>query len=150
LYFPIKLHFPLISLNTSPFMFKNFPYNQHKTLIRTQLHLFWVYRTGWFPVYSGMFFYWRYMLHVPSGDTRSKILNDTIQLSPLLECDPTVCLPEKSKVTRGLVRGWPNFSRGDTSSGHTPTRVIIGKLYRILLHQTPSNRIPVALRKYSI
>ena len=25
-----------------------------------------------------------------------------IQLSPVLECDPTVCLPEKSKVTRGL------------------------------------------------
>jgi predicted aconitase len=25
-----------------------------------------------------------------------------IQLSPLLECDRTVCLPEKSKVTRGL------------------------------------------------
>jgi hypothetical protein len=27
---------------------------------------------------------------------------DIIQLSPLLECDPTVCLPEKSKVTREL------------------------------------------------
>jgi hypothetical protein len=36
------------------------------------------------------------------------------------------------------------------SDGHTPTRVIIGILYRIFLHQTPSNRIPAALRKYSI
>jgi hypothetical protein len=71
---------------------------------------------------------------------------DIIQLSPLLECDPTVCLPEKIKVDRG----WPNFSRGDKPSGHTPTRVIIGILYRIFLHQTPSNRIPVTLRKYSI
>jgi hypothetical protein len=35
-------------------------------------------------------------------------------------------------------------------SGHTPTRVIIGILYRIFLHQTPSNRIPAAFRKYSI
>ena len=68
---------------------------------------------------------------------------DLIQLSPLLECDPTVCLPEKSKVTRG----WLNFSRGDKPSGHTPTRVIIGILYRIFLHQTPSNRIPAALRQ---
>ena len=50
-----------------------------------------------------------------------------IQLSPLLECDPMICLPEKSKVTRG----WPNFSRGDKPSGHTPTRVIIGIIYRI-------------------
>jgi hypothetical protein len=75
---------------------------------------------------------------------------DTMQLSPLLECDPTVCLPEKSKVTRGLGRGWPNFSRRNKSSGHTPTRVIIGILYRIFLHQTPSNRIPAAFRKYSI
>ena len=71
---------------------------------------------------------------------------DLIQLSPLLECDPTVCLPEKSKVTRG----WPNFSRGDNPSGHTPTRVIIGILYQIFLHHTPNNRIPAALRKYSI
>ena len=69
-----------------------------------------------------------------------------IQLSPMLECDPTVCLPEKSKV----VRGWLNFSRGDKQSGHTPTRVITGILYRIFLHQTSSNRIPAALRKYSI
>ena len=72
---------------------------------------------------------------------------DLIQLSPLLECDPTVCLPEKSKVTRGLTRGWLNFSRGDKPSGHTPTRVIIGISYRIFLHQTPSNRIPAALRQ---
>ena len=61
--------------------------------------------------------------------------NNHIQLSLLLECDPTVCLSEKSKVTRGLARGWPNFSRGDKQSGHTPTRVIIGILYRIFLHQ---------------
>jgi hypothetical protein len=60
--------------------------------------------------------------------------HDIMQLSPLLECDPTVCLPEKSKVTRG----WPNFSRGDKPSSHTPTRVIIGILYRIFLHQIPS------------
>ena len=73
-----------------------------------------------------------------------------IQLSPLLECDPTVCLPEKSKVTLGFGRWWPNFSRGDKPSGHTPTRVIIGMWYRICLHQTPRNRIPAALRKYSI
>ena len=65
--------------------------------------------------------------------------HDIIQLSPLLGCDPTVYL-----------LGWPNFSRGDKPSGHTPTRVIIGILYRIFLHQTPSNRIPAALRKYSI
>ena len=73
-----------------------------------------------------------------------------IQLLPLLECDPTVCLPEKSKVTRGLVRGWPNFSREDKLLGHTPSRVIIGILYRIFLHQKPSNRIPAGLQKYSI
>jgi hypothetical protein len=29
---------------------------------------------------------------------------DNIQLSPLLECDPKVCLSEKSKVTRELAR----------------------------------------------
>ena len=34
----------------------------------------------------------------------AKIFDIIYQLSPLLECDPTVCLPEKSKVTRGLVR----------------------------------------------
>ena len=65
---------------------------------------------------------------------------DIIQLPPLLEGDPTVCLPEKSKVTQGETN----------RRGHTPTRVIIGILYRIFLHQTPSNRIPAALRKYSI
>jgi hypothetical protein len=42
----------------------------------------------------------------------SNIITLYVQLSPLLECDPTVCLPEKSKVTRGLARGWPNISRG--------------------------------------
>ena len=73
-----------------------------------------------------------------------------IQLSPLLECDPTVCLLEKSKVTQGIAQGWPNFSRGDKPSVHTPTRVIIGILYRIFLHQTTSNRIPAALQKYLI
>jgi hypothetical protein len=35
----------------------------------------------------------------------AKIFDIIYQLSPLLECDPTVCLPEKSKVTRGLARG---------------------------------------------
>ena len=78
---------------------------------------------------------------------RSLGYSNLIQLSPLLECDPTVCLPEKGKVTRGLAQGWPNFSRGDKPSGHTPTSVIIGILYWIFLHQTPSNRIPAALRK---
>ena len=29
----------------------------------------------------------------------AKIFDIIYQLSPLLECDPTVCLPEKSKVT---------------------------------------------------
>ena len=67
-------------------------------------------------------------------------IGDLIQLSPLLECDPTVCL----SVTRQFVSVWPD------GLGHTPTRVIIGILYRIFLHQTPSNRIPAALRKYSI
>jgi len=38
-------------------------------------------------------------------------------------------------------------SRGDNPSGHTPTGVIIGILYRVFLHQTPSNRIPTALRQ---
>ena len=33
------------------------------------------------------------------------LLCDHIQLSPLLECDLTVCLPEKSMVTPGLARG---------------------------------------------
>jgi hypothetical protein len=32
----------------------------------------------------------------------------------LLECDPTVCLPEKSKVTRGLAEGDLTF-RGETN-----------------------------------
>jgi hypothetical protein len=44
----------------------------------------------------------------------AKIFGIIYQLSPLLECEPTVCLPEKSKVTLG-----------DKPSGHTPTRVII-------------------------
>jgi hypothetical protein len=48
------------------------------------------------------------------------------------------------------ILGWPIFSRGDKLLGHTPTRVIIGISYRIFLHQTPINRIPAALRKYSI
>jgi hypothetical protein len=70
----------------------------------------------------------------------AKIFDIIYQLSPLLECDPTVCLPEKSKVTRGLAiivcnvaRGSINiydvvnilFSLGDKLSGHTPTRMII-------------------------
>ena len=35
----------------------------------------------------------------------AKIFDIIYQLSPFLECDPTVCLPEKSKVTRGLFEG---------------------------------------------
>ena len=54
------------------------------------------------------------------------------------------------RKVRSPDRGWPNFSRRDQSSGHTPTRVIIGILYRIFLLQTPSNRISAALRKYFI
>ena len=34
-------------------------------------------------------------IHLPSKDY-------IIQLSPVLECDPTAGLPEKGKVTRGL------------------------------------------------
>jgi hypothetical protein len=86
--------------------------------------------------------------------------HDIIQLSPFLECDPTVCLPEKRKVTQ-LFEGrqtvgssliyyrWPKCFEiflifpliFETSSDW---------LYRIFLHQTPSNRIPTALQKYSI
>jgi hypothetical protein len=70
----------------------------------------------------------------------AKIFDIIYQLSPLLECDPTVCLPEKSKVTRGLAIIVCNvarrsiniydvvnilFSLGDKLSGHTPTRMII-------------------------
>ena len=77
----------------------------------------------------------------------SNLTKEIIQLSPLLECDPTVCLPEKSKVTRGLARGWHNFSKRDKSLGDTPIRVIIGMLFRVYLHQTPCNRIPAALRQ---
>jgi hypothetical protein len=36
--------------------------------------------------------------------------HDIIQLSPFLECDPTVCLPEKSKVTQ--------LFEGRQTSGH--------------------------------
>jgi hypothetical protein len=43
---------------------------------------------------------------------RCKIFDIIYQLSPLLQCDPTVGLPE-------------GFSRGGKPSGHTPTRVII-------------------------
>ena len=86
----------------------------------------------------------RSAVHTPSCQdqpcTHHQILlrQNIIQLSPLLECDPTVCLQEKSMVTRELARGWPNFSRGDKPSDHTLTRVIIGILYRICLHQTPT------------
>ena len=38
-------------------------------------------------------------------DFKEYYICNIIQLSPLLECDPTVCLPEKSKVTRGFARG---------------------------------------------
>jgi hypothetical protein len=53
----------------------------------------------------------------------AKIFDIIYQLSPLLECDPTVCLPEKGKVTRGLAQGWPNFSRGDKPSGPASRKV---------------------------
>ena len=49
----------------------------------------------------------------------AKIFDIIYQLSSLLECDPTVCLPEKNKVTRGQA------ALGDKPSSHTPTRVII-------------------------
>jgi hypothetical protein len=86
--------------------------------------------------------------------------DNLIQLSPLLECDPTVFLPEKSKVTpykyleSDLIKdchmifihslGQPviirshskvHRSRGNPKEiptwASTPTRVIIGILYRI-------------------
>ena len=44
----------------------------------------------------------------------AKLFDIIYQLSPLLECDPTIYLPSKSY-----------FSLGDKPSGHTPTRVII-------------------------
>jgi hypothetical protein len=49
--------------------------------------------------------------------TCRKSLTNIMQLSPLLDCDPMVCLPEKSKVTREIARVWPNFLRGDKPSG---------------------------------
>jgi hypothetical protein len=54
----------------------------------------------------------------------------------------------KVRSSEGLPECYPTF-RGETDkpSCHTPTRVIIGILYRIFLHQTPSNRIPAALRQ---
>ena len=57
-----------------------------------------------------------WLLQFPQTNQTNR--HDIIQLSPFLECDPTVCLPEKSKVTLGLARGWPNFSRGDKPSYH--------------------------------
>ena len=44
----------------------------------------------------------------PVSSTNKFDSHDIIQLSPLLECDQTVCLPEKSKVTRRvtLQQGW--------------------------------------------
>ena len=45
----------------------------------------------------------------PVSSTNKFDSHDIIQLSPLLECDPTVCLLEKSKVTPG----WPNKPSGD-------------------------------------
>ena len=55
----------------------------------------------------------------------AKIFDIIYQSSPLLECDPTVCLPSKSQVTLGQVLGSPYSSLRDKPSGHTPTRVII-------------------------
>ena len=37
--------------------------------------------------------------------SNAKIFDIIYQLSPLLECDPTVCLPSKSQVTLGQARG---------------------------------------------
>jgi hypothetical protein len=46
-----------------------------------------------------------------------------------------------------ILYNYHTCSRGDKPLGHTPTRVIIGILYRIFLPQTPSNGIPAALRQ---
>jgi hypothetical protein len=53
----------------------------------------------------------------------AKIFDIIYQLSSLLECDPTVCLPEKNKVKSKVTRG--QAALGDKPSSHTPTRVII-------------------------
>jgi hypothetical protein len=39
----------------------------------------------------------------------AKIFDIIYQLSPLLECDPTVCLPEKNKVKSKVTRGQAAF-----------------------------------------
>jgi hypothetical protein len=52
-----------------------------------------------------------YLTQMKIGTTLSHKIEIVIhlQLSPLLECDPTVCLPEKSKATRDLTfRGETN------------------------------------------
>jgi hypothetical protein len=61
------------------------------------------------------------------------------------------------KVITNNVRSPEGLPEGDlTFRGETNRRVtlqqgvIIGILYRIFLHQTPSNRTTAALRKYSI
>ena len=54
---------------------------------------------------------------------------DLVQLSPLLECDSTVCLPEKSKVTREHARGWLNFSLGDKHSNKGDNWYIISNIF---------------------
>ena len=59
--------------------------------------------------------------------------------SPLEKLDHPCCLPSKS------------YFRGETNRRVTLQQGwIIGILYRIFMHQTASNRIPAALRKYSI
>ena len=45
---------------------------------------------------------------------------------------------------------WSVTRRFDFQRKVRSPKVIIGILYRIFLHQTPSKRIPAALRKYSI
>ena len=67
------------------------------------------------------------------------------------------CSVTRRFVSQRKVRSPEGFPEGDlTFRGETnrrvttPTRMIIGILYRIFLHQTSSNRTPADLRKYSI
>ena len=89
----------------------------------------WVSDQWWRPQGSKTYGFWAWTINLNwSKVVRIIWVQGVIKmflLSLLLEYDPTVCLPEKSNVTRGLVRGWPSFSLGDKPSGHIPTMVII-------------------------